>query len=354
MAASRRQLPEEIPRIPTGRPGAIANRIFSKVSRKSKNSRKRLNSASTESSIYDGSSYDGYRSQPISTNERKDLKGRILEIFEENENDYIKREDSKEIQKMNGEFVSGLDSNTDMEDIFDNFSNLEKLNENEEDRKKLAQRSLELKTKMKDYINTAGKFKSMDVRTPVTDEKFSGHSVGQRRSPERRRYSESKSDVTKGKDDWAVNTYQAFHRSASLKNSNRSRASEAWSPSPVQSRERTYKLSKASKTYTKSLNKVLSSKLKSGNLNEEDSSERKRLNLMIWGCIICASCVILIACIIGVIFFFMRNKGNPCWSHRETKKAKLFVDDPPAFQLSVGPGDDGMICLLIYHLSSQF
>ena len=67
---------------------------------------------------------------------------------------------------------------------------------------------------------------------------------------------------------------------------------------------------KASKTYTKTLQKVLASDENNLNLKEEDGSERRRLYLMIWSCIICASCVILIACIVGVAFAFMNTNSK--------------------------------------------
>ena len=292
MAASTRSLPDEIPRIPTGKPGSIANRIFSKVSRKSK-SRKTSHSSSTGSSDY----YERRRS--FSNRSRKDLKGRILEIFEENENEYAKKDSSSTRESRN---------DSHMENTNSNFSNLEREDEIEEDKRKLAKRSLELKNKMKDYLNKEGKFKSMDVRTPVLDEKYTGKSLGKRRPSEGSKSSYDHADKYKDiSGDWAVNKYQAFHRSPSP-NTKLSRPSEAWSPSPTSSplyKERSILNSKGSKTYTKTLNKVLSNNLRAGNLKEEDGSERRRLSLFIWGCIICASCVILAACILGVVFAFL-------------------------------------------------
>ena len=295
MAASMRSLPEEIPRIPTGKPGSIANRIFSKVSR-SNRSRNRLNSTSTQNTDYYDRSQES--PQPFSHQRRKDLKGRILEIFEENENEYIRG------NKLDDE-KRDLTSHSETHDFTNNFSNLEKQEEIEQDKQKIAKRSLELKSKMKDYINQEGKFKSMDVRTPVLDEKYTGRSVGKRRP--------SQGDIMPDNDrDWVTNKYQEFHRSPSLKNSMLSHPSEAWSPSPANSPDVLYKqrAQLQSKTYTKTLNKVLSSNLRSGNMKEEDGSERRRLYLMIWGCIICASCVILVACILGLVFAFMNTDSR--------------------------------------------
>ena len=98
MAASNRPLPEDIPRIPKGEPGSIANRIFSKVSRKSK-SKKRSNSSSSLDTDYYDKSQDS--PQPFTHHRRKDLKGRILEIFEENENEYIRGRETSDVESEN-------------------------------------------------------------------------------------------------------------------------------------------------------------------------------------------------------------------------------------------------------------
>ena len=168
MAASNRPLPEVIPRIRTGDPGSIANKIFSKVSRKSK-SKQRSNSSSTLDTDYYDKSQDCPK--PFTHQRRKDLKGRILEIFEENGNDYIRGGEKRNFDSENRDLVTGLGSHSEMDEIVDNFSNLDRQEESKEDKQKLAKRSLELKSKMKDYLNKEGKFKSMDSRTPVLDEK---------------------------------------------------------------------------------------------------------------------------------------------------------------------------------------
>ena len=169
--ASNRPLPEDIPRIPRGELGSIANRIFSKVSRKSK-SKTRSNSCSGLDTDYYDKSQDS--PQPFTHHRRKDLKGRILEIFEENENEYIRGQENSDFESENRDLVTGLGRNSEMDDIFKNFSKLDQQEESEEDKQKLAKRCLELKSKMKDYLNKEGKFKSMDVRTPVLDEKYTG------------------------------------------------------------------------------------------------------------------------------------------------------------------------------------
>ena len=141
----------------------------------------------------------------------------------------------------------------------------------------------------------------MDVRTPVLDEKYTGWSVGKRRP------TDIDKDSLKDKSGaGAVNKYQEYQRYPSNKNSKLSHPSEARSPSPNQSCDEVHKQryllqNKAYKTFTKTLHKVLSSNLHSGNMKDEDSSERRWLtdlvlhhlrklcysHCMYWGCGVC-------------------------------------------------------------------
>ena len=118
------------------------------------------------------------------------MKGRILEMFEENENEYARSDDSSSKTRESP-------NDSQMEYSNSNFSNLEREDEIEEDKRKLAKRSLELKNKMKDYLNKEGKFKSMDVRTPVLDEKYTGKSLGKRRPSEGSKLSYDQTDKYK-------------------------------------------------------------------------------------------------------------------------------------------------------------
>ena len=126
MAASTRSLSEEIPRIPTGKPGAIANRIFLKVARKSKSRKTSESSSSSSTDYYETTSVSP---RPFSNNRRKDLKGRILEIFEENENEYVGGDNSGNESK---------DYYLKMEKPHRKSSNLERDEEVEEDKRKAA------------------------------------------------------------------------------------------------------------------------------------------------------------------------------------------------------------------------
>ena len=93
---------------------------------------KRSNSSSSLDTDYYDKSQDS--PQPFTHHSRKDLKGRILEIFEESENEYIRGREKSDFESENRDLVTGLGRNSEMDDIFNTFSKLDQQKESEEDK----------------------------------------------------------------------------------------------------------------------------------------------------------------------------------------------------------------------------
>lgn len=185
--ARNHETPEVLPWIPPGqsieettnkfahKKGSIASKINAEVAAKKKNlqSPDKKKKKSTFSTISKGSSDSGIDSaNDLSQSFRKHLKGEILQIFDEDENDYDGKSDRRRFVERNFEMSDrnvGISRQRDrrsrkssqQRDQTDSDS------DNEEERRRLARRSEEFTNKMKEFLRKEGKFQRMDnISTP--------------------------------------------------------------------------------------------------------------------------------------------------------------------------------------------
>ena len=128
---------------------------------------------STISTLSKGSSDSGIDSSTdLSKSFRKNLKGEILQIFDEDENNYNEERNRRRFVETNFQMSdnarphrqrrSRKSTQTGTPDLTDSES------DNEEERRKLAKRSVEFRTKMNDFLKNEGKFHRMDnIATPA-------------------------------------------------------------------------------------------------------------------------------------------------------------------------------------------
>ena len=169
--------------------GSIASKINEEVAAKKKSStspeKKKRKKGSTLSNISKASSDSGLGSDH-DLSQRRNLRGRILQVFDEEENDYIKDGDKNNYVDSNFDSVDNSFQKKRDNDNDDDSSD----SDNEEDRRRRAKRSQEFRSKMSDYLSREGKFRRMeDSRTPeigvnddrrhggVQDDSISRHSI---------------------------------------------------------------------------------------------------------------------------------------------------------------------------------
>ena len=202
MDAKQLQTPETLPWIPPGQPkedtfnkfahkkGSIASKINAEVASKKPTISSPKKKTSISPSLRSKESNDSGRgSQNSETFSNENLKGRILEIFEEEENDYIQDGDAK-IRFVDSNFDSGVGSldhsgnqhhktgkkknkkvkkRGKYEDETSNEATDEDMDSvsDYEEKEKLAKRSVGFKNKMTDFMRKEGKFQRMEtVQTP--------------------------------------------------------------------------------------------------------------------------------------------------------------------------------------------
>ena len=92
----------------------------------------------------------------LSQSFKKNLKGQILKVFDEEENEYNNARRKKKSEKKKKVRNRSSDEETESD-----------YSDDEDDKRKRAKRSLEFRTKMNDYLNKEGKFGKMeDIKTP--------------------------------------------------------------------------------------------------------------------------------------------------------------------------------------------
>ena len=186
--ARNHETPEVLPWIPPGqsieettnkfahKKGSIASKINAEVAAKKKNfssPERKKKKGSTFSTLSKGSSDSGIDSaNDLSQSFRRNLKGEILQIFDEDENDYLGEGNRRRFVERNFEMS---DRNVSREQEREQRSRkstqpdqTDSDSDNEEDRRRLAKRSLEFRARMNDFVRKEGKFQKMEnVTTPV-------------------------------------------------------------------------------------------------------------------------------------------------------------------------------------------
>ena len=183
--ARKHETPEVLPWIPPGqsieettnkfahKKGSIASKINAEVAAKKKNqtSPSKSKKESTISRLSKGSVDSGIDSSTdLSQSFRKNLRGEILQIFDEDENDY--NEERKRRRFVETDFEMS-DRHTDRQRRSRKSSQPESdsESENEEERRKLAKRSVEFRSKMTEFLKNEGKFQRLDnITTPAVGE----------------------------------------------------------------------------------------------------------------------------------------------------------------------------------------
>ena len=185
--ARNHETPEVLPWIPPGqsieettnkfahKKGSIASKINAEVAAKKKNlqSPDKKEKKSTFSTISKGSSDSGIDSaNDLSQSFRKHLKGEILQIFDEDENDYDGKSDRRRFVERNFEMSDknvGISRQRDrrIKKSSQQRDQTDSDSDTEEERRRLSRRSEEFTTKMKEFLRKEGKFQRMDnISTP--------------------------------------------------------------------------------------------------------------------------------------------------------------------------------------------
>ena len=181
--ARKHDTPDVLPWIPPGqsieettnkfahKKGSIASKINAEVAAKKKSKKD-----SNISTLSKGSSDSGIDSSTdLSQSFRKNLKGEILQIFDEDENDYNEERNGRRFVETNFDLSDRqhrqrrVRKSTQTGGPGETQTDSE--SEGEEERRKLAKRSVEFRTKMNDFLKNEGKFHRMDnITTPAVGE----------------------------------------------------------------------------------------------------------------------------------------------------------------------------------------
>ena len=185
--ARKHDTPDVLPWIPPGqsieettnkfahKKGSIASKINAEVAAKKKSKKD-----SNISTLSKGSSDSGIDSSTdLSQSFRKNLKGEILQIFDEDENDYNEERNRRRFVETNFDLSDRqhrqrrVRKSTQTGGPGETQTDSE--SEGEEERRKLAKRSVEFRTKMNDFLKNEGKFQRLDnITTPAVGEARSG------------------------------------------------------------------------------------------------------------------------------------------------------------------------------------
>ena len=182
--ARKHDTPDVLPWIPPGqsieettnkfahKKGSIASKINAEVAAKKKNqtSPSKIKKESTISRLSKGSSDSGIDSSTdLSQSFRKNLRGEILQIFDEDENDY--NEERKRRRFVETDFEMSDRQHRQRRPRKSSQPETDSESENEEERRKLAKRSVEFRSKMTEFLKNEGKFQRLDnITTPAVGE----------------------------------------------------------------------------------------------------------------------------------------------------------------------------------------
>ena len=187
--ARKHDTPDVLPWIPPGqsieettnkfahKKGSIASKINAEVAAKKKSKKD-----SNISTLSKGSSDSGIDSSTdLSQSFRKNLKGEILQIFDEDENDYNGGRNRRRFVETDFELADrqhrqrGAARKSTQTRFPGETGETDSESEGEEERRKLAKRSVEFRTKMNDFLRNEGKFQRIDnITTPAVGEGRSG------------------------------------------------------------------------------------------------------------------------------------------------------------------------------------
>ena len=168
---------------------SIASKINAEVAAKKKHNsspERKRKKGSTLSNISKASSDSGVGSDnELSQSFNKDIRGKILKVFDEEENDYIQDGDKvkyvgSNFDSVDNSFIRKTQKKKKKKSVQTNTDDTETetdSDEDEEDQRKLAKRSQEFRTKMTEFLSKEGKFRTLDSRTPDEEESQSRHSI---------------------------------------------------------------------------------------------------------------------------------------------------------------------------------